>query len=62
MCKCICLSFLLLRNALFVGTMLNIYLVEQDMCIADCSGETKKNNVFYITPEVSLRKGALKIS
>ena len=42
--------------------MLNIYLVEQDMCIADCSGETKKNNVFYITPEVSLRKGALKIS
>ena len=47
MCKCICLSFLLLRNALFVGTMLNIYLVEQDMRIADCSGETKKKQIFF---------------
>ena len=38
--------------------MLNIYLVEQDKLIVLV--KLKKNNFFYITPEVSLRKGALK--
>ena len=42
-----CLSFFLLRTALFVGTIANIYLVEKKLGIANWPTEGKKA-IFYI--------------